>query len=209
MRSFILLGLMPLGLAAADPSPLSQLWTDLQAKREALTGFQQQFNVTRTYRLANGSAQASKSVNILDGASNRWREKVTSGSGVFLRLYDSADLFFIQEDSGEFIRAKRRQKDGPSLPDPCITTGIDWAKAKEVERRPCGLAGKDHPCIVIDAPLKSASEVHSGRMVRTLPGQTRLLVDLDTGLPRRTSIPDPRAVSACSMCGARGPSRST
>jgi thiol-disulfide isomerase/thioredoxin len=59
---------------------------------------------------------------------------------------------------------------------------LDWAKAHEVERRPCGITGSDHPCVVIDVPVKPETRAGmDGQITRLSGGQIRLAIDSETG----------------------------
>jgi thiol-disulfide isomerase/thioredoxin len=59
----------------------------------------------------------------------------------------------------------------------------------ELERRPCGLPGADHLCVVLDVPLKRwVRNTSPNNVSRMLEGTSRLILDTETGLliARRT-----------------------
>jgi len=84
------------------------------------------------------------------------------------------------EDGGdEFVRVKRGPKDTDIAPAPYDSPAAEWSKAVELERQPCGVAGKGDLCAVIEVPVKPWIRNNSTRM---LNGIERLVVQLDTGL---------------------------
>lgn len=68
-------------LAADSEGPAGRLWSELKAKRQNLSSFHQEFEVTQTVKTAHGS-QALKRQTILDVSSEQWREKSVTGSGI-------------------------------------------------------------------------------------------------------------------------------
>jgi thiol-disulfide isomerase/thioredoxin len=181
-----LVAFLPLFFAprAAPAISASEVWSDLQAKRAALPGWRQEFEVSQTTRSANHT-QSSKRKVILDVSGSRWREASVSGSGTFVRIFDGADILSMQDGEDEFMRTRHRSKDGDPLPSPYAYLDPVWAKAAvELSRRPCGIPGNDHTCVVLEAPLKPWS--HAGTsintIVRMLHGSARALLDTETGL---------------------------
>ena len=75
----------------------------------------------------------------------------------------------MDEGGDEFVRSKRPDKDEDPAPHPYSVGKADWSKASELERRACGLPGRDDTCVVLEVPLKPW-------------GSERVLIDLETGL---------------------------
>jgi len=69
-----------------------------------------------------------------------------------------------------------------SLPEP-YETKLNWANAKELQRLPCGFAGKDHTCVIIDAPVKSWIRPSTpGHLTKMTDGSSRIMIDTETGI---------------------------
>jgi thiol-disulfide isomerase/thioredoxin len=110
MRFFLLFGTLFLALLAGAESPARNLWAELKAKREKLPSIHQEFEVSQTYRTASNS-QSSKRQIVLDMSKGQWREKFSSGSGDYIRIFDGKDLFQMEEAGNEYLRPKRRSKE--------------------------------------------------------------------------------------------------
>jgi len=167
-----------LTLDAAAATKATGLWAELKAKRESLPGAHQEFDVSRTYKTASGS-QSSKRQLTIDMVPGRWRETSASGSGKYVRIFDGKDLLRMEDGGDEFVRVKRGSWDKDVAPAPYDSTDAEWSKAVELERQPCGLAGKDDLCALIEVPVKPWIRNGSTRM---LNGAERLAVQVDTGL---------------------------
>ncbi len=167
-----------LTLDAAAATKVSGLWAELTAKRESLPGAHQEFDVLRTVKSASGS-RSSKWQLVIDIAPGRWRETSVSGSGKYVRIFDGKDLLRMEDGGDEFVRVKRGSKDKDVAPAPYGSMDAEWSKAVEVARQPCGLAGKDDLCAVIEVRVNPWMRNAS---IRMLHGAARLLVHMDTGL---------------------------
>ena len=115
MRFFPLLLISAAYLNAAEDSPAGKLWADLQAKREALPGVHQEFEVTRTSKTAKGDPQSSKRRVVLDMAKGQWRETYISGSGEQVSIFDGKDLITMEDGGDEYVRTKHKAKDADPL----------------------------------------------------------------------------------------------
>jgi thiol-disulfide isomerase/thioredoxin len=168
-----------------DAGPQKEFWGGLTVKREALPSLHQEFEISRSTQSANGE-QESKSQLILDMGAQRWRETYVSGSGKSIRVYDGASVYAFEEDSDEYEKSKpgkKKDDDAAPIPMPYRLPELQWNKAKEVQRMPCGFPGKDHPCVLWDAPLKGWTRAgNNGGTTRLLEGAVRLLLDLETGM---------------------------
>jgi len=182
MRSSALFATLFLTLYARAESPAGSLWNDLKVKREKLPGLHQEFDVSQTFNSAHG-AQSSKWQTILDVGGQEWREKSVMGSGNHITIFDGKDLLSVEEGDDEFTRAKRRSHDEDPLPSPYRSKNPDWSKAAELERRPCGMPGSDHLCVVLDLPLKPWMETSpNSSLTKSLGGSQRMLLDTQTGM---------------------------
>ena len=92
-------------LQAAENSDPARVWSDAQIRRQHLTSFHQEFELTRTVT-SSGYEQSSKTRLIIDGAGTRWRSEQVTGSGNRLTLFDGEDRSivenFLQQRPHEF-----------------------------------------------------------------------------------------------------------
>jgi thiol-disulfide isomerase/thioredoxin len=159
------------------------LWTELAAKRALLPSFHQEFDVSEVSKTLSGSSQPRKWRLSVDIAPGKWRERSVIGFGFETRIFDGENLYLMDEDLREYTRARHKAKDSEPAPAPYTLGAADWLKAAEVQRRACGLPGKDHECAVLEAPLKPwVHGFRSGRPTRMLEGVARIVVDTETGL---------------------------
>jgi thiol-disulfide isomerase/thioredoxin len=182
MRFWIVIGLLFLASNANGQSSASNLWTELKAKREALPSLHQEFELIRTFKTARAT-QGSHSEIVLDMSQNKWRERSVSGSGDRIRIFDGQDVFLLEAEGDEYVRTKRKGKEDDPAPGPYGSIELESARAKEVERRPCGFSEIDHSCIVIDAPVKKQMRMEmGGQITRISDGIARMAIDGDTGM---------------------------
>ena len=97
MRFLTFLLIFPAFLNAAEDSAAGKIWAELKAKREALPGFHQEFEVTRTSKRAQGDPQSAKHRIILDMSKGQWREALISGSGEEISIFDGTDLVSMED----------------------------------------------------------------------------------------------------------------
>src|SRR6185369_15947388 len=102
----ILLLLVALSVANGAENPASKWWADMSAKRDKLSSFHQEFEVSHTYQTSNNN-QSSKRQIVLDMAHAQWREQSVSGSGSQIRIFDGDDVLVIEEGGNEYVRPKR------------------------------------------------------------------------------------------------------
>ncbi|MBZ5642129.1 MAG: TlpA family protein disulfide reductase [Acidobacteriia bacterium] len=182
MRLSFSLALMLVASNAAAQAPSGNLWNDLKAKREMLAGLHQEFDVTQSYTSSHGTQESRRKL-VVDISQDKWRERSVSGSGDRIRIFDGQDLFLLEEGEDEYVRTKRKGKDEDPQPGPYNSTDLDLAKAKELERRPCGFPGTDHTCIILDVPVKKwIRPGSSDQMTRLTDGDARLALDSETGM---------------------------
>ena len=178
---FLLLTFWSVLIAGAE-TPAARTWTELQVKREGLPSLHQEFEVTRTFKFAQGE-RSSKSRIVIDLSKGQWREKFVSGAGNNVRIFDGKDEFYMEEAGAEYVRTKPSPKENNLLPEPYAVTNADWPKAAERERRPCGIPKIEHDCVVLDVPLKPWIRGGAPNTIaKMLGGTARLVVDTQTGL---------------------------
>ena len=161
--------------------PAGKLWNDLKARREKLPGYHQEFEITRTFKLAHND-QSSKWQIVVDATGEEWREKAVTGGGNQIRIFGSAGFFLIEEGGEEFVRLKAKAKDRDPVPGPYLPEDADWSKAKERERRACGLSRREDVCALFEVPLRPWSRAEGIRATRMNEGLARVLVDTENGL---------------------------
>ncbi len=169
-------------LNAPAQTPAGALWAELEAKREMLSGAHQEYEVSQTFKTSS-STQSSKRQIVLDISQKQWRERSMTGSGNRIRIFDGTDLFSMEEDGDEVVRTKHRSKDEDPVPSAYGSGDLDYSKAVEIERRPCGFSGNDHSCVVLETPLKGRMHVNSPTDTsKMLQGSARFSLDTETGL---------------------------
>ncbi len=170
-----------LNAGAQAQTPAGSLWDELKAKRETLVSLHQEFEVQQTSRTANNT-QASKRQVFLDVAGGQWREKFSTGSGDYIRIFDGKDLFTMDGGGSEYIRVKRKAKDDLPVPSVYHVGDADWSKAMEVQRAPCGFKENDRSCIVLEAPIRKSMRSTSQGITKVLDGTERAMLDTETGM---------------------------
>ena len=182
MRFSLLVGAMFAVLNANCETPPNKLWTELKSKREMLAGLHQEFEVTQTFKTTRGSQDSHREI-LVDMSQKKWRERSVSGSGERIRIFDGQDVFLMEAEGDEYVRTKRKPKDDDPAPAPYGSVDLDWAKAKEVERRPCGFSENDHTCIIIDVPVKKWIRAGTNdQITKMLDGMTVVAIDSETGV---------------------------
>lgn len=182
MRFAVLIGAMFVALNASGQASASKTWSDLKTKRESLPSLHQEFEVNQTYKTEHATQSSHRDV-IVDMSQNKWRERSISGSGEVVRIFDGQDLFLMEADGIEYVRIKHKPHEDDPEPGPYGAADLDWTKAKEVERRPCGFSGNDHTCIVFDVPIKKwIKAAATGQVTSLTEGITRAAIDSETGM---------------------------
>lgn len=180
MRIFSLLLLPIFLLQVAPAADVSQSWNALRSKRGALMGFHQEFEISRTFRLGE-KTQGSISSATLDFAGGHWRERSISGAGDRIRIFDGDQLYQFEDGTSEYLRTKPSRKDVPQ-PDPYTATELDFSKAVERGRAPCGLSNVQHECVTLEISVKPWARNGPSGISRMLGGSRLLVFDTTTGL---------------------------
>jgi thiol-disulfide isomerase/thioredoxin len=182
VRFLALYTILFVALNAGAQTPAGALWTELKTKREKLSSLHQEFDVSQTSRSSYSSRAMQRRI-LLEMAQGQWRESSVSGSGTRIRIFDGKDLLLMEEHGDEYVRTKRQSQDEDPAPSPYGLGDPDWSKAVEVRRRPCGLPGSNHVCVVLGAPLKPWSRAGTGgHFSKLVEGTTHVVLDIETGL---------------------------
>src|SRR5689334_24653878 len=152
------LGLILLTLTSLAQMTPNSAWTALEESRSRLPGVHQEFEYSVSFKTRTAT-QAVKQTRIVDMSQGLWREVTSGGGGDHIRIFDGTDILTMEEGGNEFVRVKHSRKDPPSMPAPYAFREIDWKKAKELTREPCGFVENDHPCVLLQLPLKTTSQV--------------------------------------------------
>lgn len=183
MRVLRLIGAILISLSAYGQTSTNKLWSEFKAKREMLPGLHQEFDVTQSYKTQRGIQSMTHRKIVVDLSQNKWREQSIGGQGDRIRIFDGQDLFLMETDGDEYVRTKQKAKDENQEPIPYGSTDLDWAKANELERRPCGFTGHDHICVIIDVPVKKWMRAGANdQITRLSDGITRVAIDTETGM---------------------------
>jgi thiol-disulfide isomerase/thioredoxin len=167
--------ILSIGAYASNPN---EFWTKFEATRQGGRALHQEFEITRHVKTPYRE-QSSHHRIILDVSQGKWREQAAGGGGELTRVFDGQDLLVFEQGGTEYTRTKQKDE---LLPQP-YGTKIEWGKAKEIQRLPCGFSGQDHTCVVIEAPLKSwLRSDTNGHLTRMLNGTARMMIDTETGI---------------------------
>jgi thiol-disulfide isomerase/thioredoxin len=196
MRPWSIAALLLVAVNARGQSTASTVWEDLKAKREALPGLHQEFEVTRKYETAR-TTQSSKVGVVVDMSGKKWRERFVSGAGDRIRIFDGQDILLLEEGGDEYARTKRKSKGDDPAPEPYGSIELDWTKGKQLDGVPCGFGENDHSCVLLQAPVKAQIRLGaSSQVTRILGGVAQLAIDTQTGMlvqyRSRVTIENPR-----------------
>jgi thiol-disulfide isomerase/thioredoxin len=177
----LLIGALVMVSNAIAETATNDVWSKFEATRQGMRGLHQEFEVARRVKSGNVEHFSRHQV-IIDFAKGSWREQAIGGDGELTRLFDGQNLFVFEPGGTQYTRAKQKGDNVEWLPEP-YETKLDWGKAKEVQRLPCGFAGKDHTCVIIDAPVKPWVRPHTPGYVTTMTsGASRVMIDTETGI---------------------------
>jgi thiol-disulfide isomerase/thioredoxin len=173
----VMVTLMP-AIAAAVTS--NDLWSKFEALRQGSRALHQEFEVTRHVKTAYVE-QASSFQTKVDIALGRWREQAIGGEDELTRVFNGQDLLTFDAGGTEYTRTKGHEDKDESLPQP-YAIKLDWSKSKELQRLPCGFAGKDQPCLIVEAPIKGWMRPGSLIDITRMTGTARVMIDPETGI---------------------------
>ncbi len=176
----VLVSVVNLGASATNPA--AELWSELKAKRDALAGYHQEFAVSQANSTPTGEQTFDRRL-VIDVAHHLWREHFSSGSVDFLLIFDGSGVFQLEVATQEYMHWRDKPRDSEPLPSPYSVAELNWPKAVEVQRGPCGLKSTDHQCVVLDVPVNPHLDMMaSGKQNKTTEGASRIVLDLETGL---------------------------
>jgi thiol-disulfide isomerase/thioredoxin len=178
----VLIGALVIVSNAIGETATSDVWSKFEATRQGMRGLHQEFEVVRRVK-SRTVEQVSRHQVVIDFAKGIWREQAIGGDSDLTRLFDGQNLFVFEPGGTEYTRAKQKG-DNEWLPEP-YETKLDWGKAKEVQRLPCGFTGKDHACVIIDAPVKPwvrPGTGTTGYVTTMTSGASRIMIDTETGI---------------------------
>lgn len=184
MRRASFVGIFLLELNAAAQSTPSRLWNELKAQRESLPGFHQEFDVSSVHQNAY-DRQTRHWELAVDMSGGRWRERSISGFSDPIRLFDGKEIFSFEDGEKEYVRVKGGSKENLPMPAPYEFDQLEWPKAVERLRRPCGLQKDDHPCVVLEIPIKNWVRLGSragAAITHLVEGTVQVTLDTQTGL---------------------------
>jgi thiol-disulfide isomerase/thioredoxin len=168
------------GSRGADKTPINTLWSKFETMRKGMPTVHQEFEVTQhssTAHLSFSRYQVS-----VDFSQNKWRNKVVGDLDDSTRIFDGQDVFEMEPQGTEYKRVNDQMDKDEPLPEP-YDLRLDWGKAKELQRLPCGFAGTDHACVVIEAPMKPWMRPYrSSGVTKMNSGTARVMIDTETGM---------------------------
>jgi hypothetical protein len=166
---------------AAGVTSYNDLWSKFEKLRQSAPTLHQEFQVTQHVKTAYVEQVTHFQITV-DVAQGVWRERAIGGGGELTRLYDGHDLLTFESDGAEYTRTRQKGDKDEPLPQP-YGTKLDWGKAKEVQRLPCGFSSGDHTCVIVDVPIKPSVRLGSpSEKMRMSSGTTRVMIDTETGI---------------------------
>ena len=168
-------------------TPTGDLWSKFGEVQQGTRALHQEFEVTRHVKQGYVD-EVSRFQVTLDFSQGKWREQPVGGEGEQIRVFDSNDLFVFESGGTEYARPKINiDKDKP-LPEP-YNAKLDWNKMKELQRLPCGFSGKDHTCVVFEAPIKPWLHPGGpGNVYAMKDGVVQVMADTETGIWLRVHV---------------------
>ncbi len=180
---FVLLSFSVVMSPVYAASSQANLFRKFEKIRRNLPALHQEFEVEQRIKTLR-RAGTRRGQLVIDLSPSGWHEHRTLG-GDMVRLFDGKDVMEFESGGSELLRNKPEKGPEATLPGP-YDIQIDWDKAKEIQTGPCGLSGKDHPCIVVDAPFKRwarlGSGATSGKIMRSIDNAARIVIDTETGV---------------------------
>jgi len=169
MRRFVALPVLLFFIHSVAAADVTQLWSDLSAKRKALTGYHQEFDRTTSYTVVD-HVQSGKQSTVLDGAGARWREETISGAGDWSYIFDGSALFHLE--SREYTSKKlAHEKEAPE-PQPYGQGGVSVDEDRSTVQK----CLKEHPH---EYPIALTTENEMPRAYQIGVFPTYVIIDAD------------------------------
>jgi len=170
----------------ADKTLINVLWSKFETIRKGTSVLHQEFEVTQrssTYHESFSRYQVS-----IDLSQNKWRYKVAGDLGDSTRIFDGQDVFEMEPEGTEYKRVNDEVDKNEPLPEP-YDTRLDWGKVKELQQLPCGFSGRDHACVIIEAPMRPWMRPYrSSGVTKMNSGTARVMIDTETGMWLRCQL---------------------
>lgn len=187
MCIFVLAGGSVSVLGAPAATPTNDLWRKFETVQQSTNVLHQQFDVMQDLR-AGLIDHVSRFQIDLNFSQGKWREQPLGHNGDQISVFDGNDVVVFEPGATEYIRPHQTADKNKPLPEP-YNTKFDWNKMKEVQQLPCGFAGKDHPCVIIEGPIKPWARTNGlGSIIQMTDGVVRIMVDTETGIWLRVHI---------------------
>lgn len=170
----------PLMIATVYAGPADDnLWAKFETTRQSPQVLYQEFEVTQ--RVNNGYRQTVWHYDLkLDLSQGKWREQSLGARNDRTRIFDSQNLYEVNAEETEYAHIFPSTKDA-ILPEP-YDVKVDWRKATQQQTLPCGFSGKDHTCVVVEAPMKPWIRPSTpGSVISMKGGMMRAMIDSETG----------------------------
>ena len=183
----VLLEMFAIVPAIQGGKPVSDLWSKFETVANGSRSLHQEFEVMQ--HISSGYVDhVSRYQVVLDFSQGQWREQPLGEGGERIRIFNGEELFMFEAGGKEYLRPKSTiDKDKP-LPQP-YDVKLDWNKVKEVQQLPCGFSGKDHQCVIIEAPVKPwLRNGLPGEVITMKNGTVRVMADTETGIWLRVHI---------------------
>jgi len=174
------------GSNGADKAPINTLWSKFETMRKGTATLHQEFEVTQhssTYHESFSRYQVA-----VDLSQNKWRNKIVGDLGDSTQIFDGQDVFEMEPEGTEYKRVNDQNDKDEPLPEP-YGLRLDWNKAKELQRLPCGFPGQDRACVIIEAPMKPWMRPYrSSGVTKMNSGTARVMIDTETGMWLRCQL---------------------
>lgn len=177
----VLVGALATASNAIPETASNNVWSKFETTRQGMPALHQAFDVERHVK-SEHAEQVLRYQVVLDLSQGKWREQAIGGKNEATRIYDGQDLLVFEAGGTEYTRDKKKGDKDEALPEP-YETRLDWNKAKEAQSLPCGFAGKDHTCVIVDVPIKSWMRPGTtGNITKMTAGSIRIMIDTVTGI---------------------------
>ena len=165
----------------------SDLWSKFETVLQGPRALHQEFEVMQHVR-SGYADQVSRFQIVLDFSQGKWREQPVGANGERIRVFDGEDLFVFESGGTDYAHQRQRFEHDKPLPEP-YENKLDWGKVKEVQKLPCGFPGKDHTCVIIEAPIKPWLRPRvPGEVTKMTDGTIRVMADTETGIWLRVHV---------------------
>ena len=160
----------------ANAQDMKKLGTDLQAKRDALPGFHQEFQITEL-DIRRNHPEDFQYIQTVDVAQNKWRQFMKSSSGDEVYIYDGQNGFYMKAGGQEYRQYKPAS--WQRVPGIYQELQIDWTRAKKLRELSYG---GNHTCLLFQAPAARHAQIVRNGVEKVTGGTIQFALDSETGL---------------------------